>query len=63
MNVEIVTFPETRVAVIEHRGAPSLEHATALKLVEWKIQNRLLDQSKVSKLRRPLHGSAHDADR
>jgi AraC family transcriptional regulator len=46
MNVEIITFPETRVAVIEHRGSPTLEHATARKLVEWKIQNRLLDQSR-----------------
>lgn len=46
MEVEIVTFPETRVAVIEHRGPPALEHETALKLIAWKIDNGLLDQLK-----------------
>ncbi len=46
MNVEIVTFPETKVAVIEHRGSPALEHETVRKLIAWKLQNGLLDQSK-----------------
>jgi AraC family transcriptional regulator len=46
MNVEIVIFPETKVAVIEHHGSPALEHETARKLVSWKLANRLLDQSK-----------------
>jgi AraC family transcriptional regulator len=46
MNVEIVMFPATRVAAIEHRGSPSLEHDTARKLVAWKIEHRLLDQSR-----------------
>jgi AraC family transcriptional regulator len=41
MDVTIVEFPETRVALIEHRGPPEFEHATARKLVEWRIQNRL----------------------
>jgi AraC family transcriptional regulator len=46
MNVEIVQFPETRVAAVEHRGSPALEHDTVRKLVAWKIENRLLDQAK-----------------
>ena len=41
VEVEIVQFPETRVAVLEHRGAPALEHETALRLVRWRIENRL----------------------
>lgn len=40
-DVEIVQFPETRVALLEHRGAPELEHETARKLVQWRIENRL----------------------
>jgi AraC family transcriptional regulator len=46
MNVEIVVFPEVRVAAIEHRGAPALEHETVRKLVAWKLENRLLDQTR-----------------
>jgi AraC family transcriptional regulator len=46
MHVTIVTFPETRVAAITHRGAPSLEHATARKLIAWKIEHRLLDPAR-----------------
>ena len=45
MEVEIVTFPETRVAFIEHFGSPASEHETAQKLIAWKLENRLLDQS------------------
>ena len=46
MHVEIVTFPETKVAVIEHRGSPALEYETVQKLIAWKLQNRLLDQTR-----------------
>lgn len=46
MIVRIVTFPATRVAVIRHRGAPQGEHATARKLIEWKLRHRLLDQER-----------------
>ena len=46
MNVEIVVFPVTRVAVIEHRGTPASEHDTVRKLVAWKLEQRLLDQAK-----------------
>jgi AraC family transcriptional regulator len=37
--VRIVLFPETRVAAIEHRGPPELEHDTVRKLIEWRIAN------------------------
>ena len=40
-EVEIVFFPETKVAALEHRGAPEREHETALRLVQWRIENRL----------------------
>jgi AraC family transcriptional regulator len=45
MDVQIVTFPETRVASIAHRGSPRDEHTTALKLVAWKRERGLLDQA------------------
>lgn len=41
MDVQIVNFPETRVAVLEHRGAPQFEYETARKLVEWRRLNNL----------------------
>lgn len=46
MKVDIVFFPETRVAAIEHRGTPAHEYDTARKLVTWKLENRLLDPTK-----------------
>lgn len=45
MQVSIVAFPETKVAVISHIGPPSQEHETARKLIAWKLEHRLLDQS------------------
>ncbi|MDZ7632090.1 MAG: GyrI-like domain-containing protein [Gemmatimonadaceae bacterium] len=41
MDVRIIEFPATRVAAIEHRGAPALEHETARRLIAWRIANRL----------------------
>lgn len=41
MDVRIVEFPETRVAALEHRGAPQFEYDTARKFIEWRIANRL----------------------
>ena len=41
MEVRIVEFPETRVAAVEHRGPPMLEHETAARLIAWRIANRL----------------------
>jgi AraC family transcriptional regulator len=46
MDVEIVMFPETRVAAIEHHGSPSLEYDTVRKLIAWKLEHRLLDALK-----------------
>ncbi len=46
MKVDIVDFPETRVAAIEHLGPPALEHETARKLIAWKIENGLLDPAR-----------------
>jgi AraC family transcriptional regulator len=45
MQVSIVTFPETNVAIVSHVGAPSQEHDTARKLTAWKLEHRLLDQA------------------
>lgn len=45
-DVQIVIFPETRVAAVEHFGSPALEHETARKLIAWKIEQRLLDPLK-----------------
>ncbi len=46
LDVHIVAFPETRVAIVEHRGPPALEHDTVRKLVAWKLAHRLLDPCK-----------------
>jgi AraC family transcriptional regulator len=46
VDVEIVIFPETKVAAIEHLGSPALEYETVKKLVTWKLENRLLDPLK-----------------
>ena len=46
MNVEIVIFPETKVAAVEHIGSPALEHETVNKLIAWKLENRFLDPLK-----------------
>ena len=46
MDVQIVMFPETKVAAIEHLGSPALEYDTARKLIAWKLENRLLDPLK-----------------
>jgi AraC family transcriptional regulator len=46
MDVQIVMFPETKVAAIEHFGSPALEHDTVRKLVAWKLERGLLDPKK-----------------
>lgn len=46
MDVQIVMFPETKVAAVEHFGSPALEHETARKLIAWKLENHLLDPIK-----------------
>lgn len=41
MQVRIVEFPKTAVAVAEHRGPPTLEHETVRRLIAWRIHNRV----------------------
>ncbi len=41
MNVEIIPFPETRVAAIEHSGSTANVYESTRKLVEWRIRNRV----------------------
>lgn len=41
MNVEIVEFPETRVAAVEHLGSTANVYESTRKLIEWRIQNRV----------------------
>jgi len=41
VEVRIINFPETQVAVAEHHGPPALEYETSKKLIEWRIQHRL----------------------
>ena len=41
MDVQIVIFPETKVAAVEHRGPPQLEYETAKRLVAWRQRNHL----------------------
>ena len=46
MNVEIVYFPETKVAVVEHKGPPGLEHQSIKRLIEWQVENKLPPSAK-----------------
>lgn len=46
MNVEIVIFPITHVAVIEHFGAVSLEYHAMNQLIAWRKENKLFDPLK-----------------
>jgi AraC family transcriptional regulator len=41
MKVEIIDFPETKVAVVEHHGSPILENESIMKLIEWRKENKL----------------------
>ena len=41
MDVEIVNFPKTKVAVIEHHGSPALEHESVKIIIAWRIENKL----------------------
>lgn len=43
MDVSLVTFPETRVAVLRHTGEGAHEHETVMKLVAWKLRLGLTD--------------------
>lgn len=41
MDVQIVNFPETKVAVLEHSGSPALEQESVRKLIAWRLEHRL----------------------
>jgi AraC family transcriptional regulator len=45
MKVEIVEFPETRVAAVEHLGSTANVYDSTRRLVEWRRQNRVPPQS------------------
>lgn len=40
-NVEIIQFPEVKIAVYEHRGAPNLLNHSIVKFIEWRRANEL----------------------
>lgn len=39
MQVRIVDFPETRVAALEHRGAPGLLNETVRRFIAWRMRS------------------------
>jgi len=41
MDVKIVDFAETRVAVLEHRGPPELLNDSVRKFIEWRKESKL----------------------
>lgn len=41
MTVKIVTFPETAIALIEHRGDPALIMETAMTFIDWRKSSGL----------------------
>lgn len=41
MQVKIVNFKETKVAVFEHRGDPALINESVSKFIEWRKENKL----------------------
>lgn len=41
MNVTIVNFPETQVALLEHRGDPALVNDSAMKFIAWRKESGL----------------------
>ena len=43
-KVKLITFKETKVAVLEHRGDPNLIGNSVRKFIEWRKQNNLLPQ-------------------
>lgn len=41
MDVKIVNFKETKVALLKHRAAPGLVNDTAMKFIEWRKESGL----------------------
>ena len=44
MQVNVVLFKETKVAVLEHRGSPELINNSVQTFIEWRKQNNLRPQ-------------------
>lgn len=36
MDVNIISCPSTRIAVLQHRGSPDLVNATAARFIAWR---------------------------
>jgi AraC family transcriptional regulator len=43
-NVKLITFKDTKVAALEHRGDPNLIGNSIRKFIEWRKQNNLTPQ-------------------
>ncbi|MGZ4991725.1 MAG: AraC family transcriptional regulator [Methylobacter sp.] len=41
MNIQVIDFDETKVAVLEHRGAPELLNDSVSIFIEWRKHSRL----------------------
>jgi AraC family transcriptional regulator len=41
MEIKIVDFPETKIAVLEHRGAPELVYDSVSTFIQWRKQSNL----------------------
>ena len=41
MNIQVVEFDETKVAVLEHRGAPELLNDSVSQFIEWRKESDL----------------------
>lgn len=41
LNAEVVEFPETLIATLEHRGSPELLGNSIRNFIEWRKENRL----------------------
>ena len=41
MQVNIIEFKETKVAVLEHRGSPALVNQSAMKFIQWRKSTKL----------------------
>lgn len=41
MQVKLITFQDTKVAALEHRGSPDLIENSVRQFIEWRKQNNL----------------------
>lgn len=40
MEVKIVDFPKTKLAVLEHKGSSATEYESIKKFIAWRIENK-----------------------